>query len=131
MGRKRNAGRYFRRLRSWWLKRPGRVLNLEAGVMANKVALSWTLPEVSARQRPIQYAKVEYRVSASLPWTEQGRVAPNSEQKLEFSDVAPGTYYYQVTVVDADNVAGAPSPTQATVGFDPPGSVVNLVATVS
>jgi hypothetical protein len=99
--------------------------------MANKVTLSWTLPPVSSRQRPIQYCKIEYRFAASLPWTEQDRVAPDVAQQIEFSDAAPGTTYYQVTVVDIDGVSGAATPTQATVGFDPPGSVTNLVAIVS
>jgi hypothetical protein len=99
--------------------------------MANKVTLSWTLPVVSNRQRPIQFAKVEYRVSPNLPWTEQDRVAPTSAQTLEFADVAPGTYYYQVTVVDIDNVSGPAVPAQAQLGFDPPGPVTGLTAVAS
>lgn len=97
--------------------------------MAN-VRLTWKLPSVSLRQRAIQHAKVEIRVDASLPWTLQDQVPPDATQALLFQDVAPGTHYYRVTVVDADGQEGPPAETSADVPYDPPGTVTDLTATV-
>jgi len=97
--------------------------------MAN-VRLTWALPSVSGRQRAIQHARVDIRVSPDLPWTLQDTVAPDVSQELLFQDVAPGTHFYRVTVVDVDGAEGVPAETSADVPFDPPGTVTNLTATV-
>jgi len=97
--------------------------------MAN-VRLKWTLPTPTARQKPIQHAKVEIRVDASLPWTVQDTVTPDVAQEILFQDPAPGTHFYRVTVVDVDGKEGVPGETSADVPFDPPGTVTNLAATV-
>lgn len=98
--------------------------------MANEVTLTWQLPAVTSRQRPIKQVEISYRVKASpaLPWTIQDVVAPSSEQKLVFSDVAPGSYEYRAVIVDTGDARGADVFASAEVGFDPPGIVVNFGA---
>lgn len=97
----------------------------------SNVRLSWELEEPTARQRPLDYVLVEFRVSDSLPWTEQDRVAPDAPQELLFQDVAPGTFFYRVTPVDdAGTKSPFPAEAQAAIDFDPPSGVTNLTATV-
>ena len=95
------------------------------------VLLTWEIPPQDGSRRPIDYVRVDYRVDPSLPWTEQDRLAPNAAQELLFSDVPSGTHYYQVTVVDIDGLE-SPNPPQAsaTIDFNAPLDVINLVATV-
>lgn len=95
------------------------------------VRLTWELQEPTSRQRPLEHIRVDFRVSADLPWTEQDRVSPDGPQELLFQDVAPGTFFYRVTPVD-DRGTESPFPAevQADIDFDAPSGVVNLVATV-
>ena len=112
-------------------KKPGKVnqLKLEIVDMSN-ILVTWTLPEVTARQRPIQHTEISVRVDPSLPWTVQDVVVPGSVQELSFFDVAPGDHYYQAVIVDVDGLRGAPVETSVNVPFDPPGTVTTLTATL-
>ena len=96
----------------------------------SNVRLTWQLPTVTPRHYPIDHVVVEFRVSDTLPWTVQDNVAADSAQEILFQDVAAGTNYYQVTVVDTNGTAGPPATAQAEIGFLPPDAVVNLVAAV-
>lgn len=93
------------------------------------VRLSWNLPELTSRQLRIAHIRVDFRVDDSLPWTEQDTVPADAVQELLFSDVAPGTYFYRVTVVDIAD-AEASNFVSADVAFDDPSAVVNLQAVV-
>ena len=94
------------------------------------VILSWELPVVTARQHPIDYARVEFRVDPSFPWVIQDVVVSSDVQELRFVDVAPGSWFYQVTVVDVVGAEGTPVEVGADVPFDVPGAVINLVAVI-
>lgn len=94
------------------------------------VRLTWDLPDVSVRQLPIDFARVEFRADESFPWTEQEVVTAEEPQQLLFVDVAPGTFFYQVTMVDTDGQESNPARTQKGTPFDPPGGALNLKATV-
>lgn len=95
------------------------------------VLLTWELQTPTSRQRPVDYVRIDVRVDESLPWAEQDRVDPASAQELLFSDVSPGTYYYQVTVVDIDGVESPNPPSvSASVAFDAPLDVINLAVSV-
>lgn len=96
----------------------------------SNVRLTWTLPAVSARQRPIQHTEISVRVDPTLPWTVQDVVVPGVAQELVFFDVPPGDQYYQAVVVDVDGLRGAPVETSVAVPFDPPGTVTELTATI-
>ena len=96
----------------------------------SNVRLTWDLPVPTARQRPVDYVRVDFRVDATLPWTEQDRVVPTSVQELLFVDVAPGEYFYQVVVVDTSGVESIPAEVPIVVDFDPPSTVTNLVAAI-
>ncbi len=97
--------------------------------MAN-VRLTWALPPVTGRQRPIRETKIEFRALGIQQWTEQDRVAPDVAQELVFVDVAPGDYEYRGTVVDVDGKEGPPETTTASVPFDGPGSITSFTATL-
>ncbi len=94
----------------------------------SNVRLTWTLPDVSLRQSPIDYVRVEFRVDETFPWTEQDVVPAADPQELLFVDVAPGTFFYQVTIVDVNGLEGAPAFVQVDVAFDAPGVVLDLTA---
>lgn len=96
----------------------------------SNVRVSWVLPTVTPRQKPIQHTEISVRVDPTLPWTVQDVVVPADPQELLFVDVAPGTYYYQAVVVDTDGVRGPARETSADVPFDPPGAVSALAAVV-
>jgi len=96
----------------------------------SNVRLTWDLPTPTPRQRPIDYVLVQFRVDASLPWTDQAQVLATDPQELLFVDAAPGEMFYQVIAVDDGSVSGPPAETSATVAFDAPDAVLNLVATV-
>ena len=96
----------------------------------SNVRVTWTLPNVSNRQRPIQHTEISVRLDPSLPWTVQDVVAPDVVQELVFFDVVPGTHYYQAVVVDTEGVRGPAVETSVSIPFDPPGSVSNLTATI-
>ena len=93
------------------------------------VRLSWTLPELTPRQLGIAHVRVDFRADAGLPWTEQDTVAADAVQELLFSDVAPGEYFYRVSVVDTAGEEAAAF-TSADVAFDDPSAVVDLQAIV-
>jgi hypothetical protein len=92
--------------------------------------ISWALPTVSAKQRPIDHTVVEYRAkpnAGELQWTVQDQVAANGEQKLEIADPAPGTFQYRLTAVDVDGKADPNSPiVEKALDFDAPSSVTNI-----
>lgn len=93
------------------------------------VRLTWELPNVGSRQRPIQSTKISFRVDASLPWTVQEMVlAPETE--LLFQDVPSGTIFYQAIAVDDLGQESTPVETSVDIAFDPPGAVANFQATV-
>lgn len=94
----------------------------------SNVRVTWALPNVSARQKPIQHTEISVRVDPALPWTVQDVVLPDVPQELIFFDVFPGTQYYQAVVIDTDNVRGNPVETNVAVPFDPPGTVTSLTA---
>lgn len=95
------------------------------------VRVTWTLPSVSPIQKAIQHTEIAFRVaSASLPWTIQDTVSPDSNQELLFVDVAPGDYEYRAVVVDVDGQRGPEAFANASVPFALPGAVDNFTAVV-
>lgn len=101
--------------------------------MATIRTITWVLPPVSARQRPIARTRVEFRVKslADLPWTLQDEVAAGGEQKLVINDPAPGTFEYRLVAIDVDGKQGPPVIQEKSSDYDPPGSVsgVSIVDT--
>lgn len=101
--------------------------------MATIRTITWALPPVSARQRPIARTRVEFRVKslADLPWTLQDEVAASGAQSLAINDPAPGTFEYRFVVVDVDGKQGLPVTQEKSSDYDPPGSVsgVSIVDT--
>jgi hypothetical protein len=116
------------RLIAWLLGRPGSVSNIRIEDMATTRTITWALPAVGSRQRPLSKTRVEYRVksAAELPWTVQDEVAADGEQKLVIQDPAPGTFEYRFTVIDIDGKAGSAVVAEKSADFDPPGSVGNV-----
>lgn len=112
-------------------KKPGKVkqFRVELIDMAN-VRLTWVLPTVTPRQRPILQTEISVRNDPTLPWVVQDVVDPASVQELLFVDVAPGDKFYRAVVVDQDNVRGAEAEATVLVPFDPPGVVTSLTATL-
>ena len=96
----------------------------------SNVRVTWVLPVVTPRQKPILHTEIAVRVDPSLPWTVQDTVVPGGAQELLFVDVPPGDQFYRATVIDTDLVRGAPVETTVAVPFDPPGTVTELTATV-
>ena len=96
----------------------------------SNVRLTWVLPTVSARQKPIQVTEISVRVDPLFPWTVQDIVDPSVTQELLFVDVPPGDQFYQAVVIDVDGARGNPVDTSVAVPFDPPGVVTTLVAVV-
>ena len=94
------------------------------------VRLSWTLPEPTSRQLRISHVRVDFRVSVDAPWTEQDTVPADAVQELLFSDVAPGMYFYQATVVDVAGVESQPAQASADIAFDDPSDILDLVAII-
>lgn len=95
----------------------------------SNVRLTWTLPPVTPRQYSIDYTRIEFRVSDTLPWTEQDVVPASNPQELLFVDVQPGSFFYRATVVDTEGNEGPPVETSIVLAFDPPGSVTDFIAT--
>lgn len=97
--------------------------------------VSWTLPPVSTRQRPLKHVRIEFRVQATpaLPWTVQDNVSAQlPEQKLVFVDIAPGMYEFRATVFDIDDTMSKNPPVvEGRVPSDPPGDVTNLTFVVA
>lgn len=96
--------------------------------MAN-VRLTWELPAVSQRQRPIAHVKIGARVSVDLPWTPIAEV-PASQAELLLEDVAPGEWFYRGRAFDDRGGEGPEAFTSVSLDYDPPGAVGNFVATV-
>lgn len=112
-------------------KKPNRVINFKAELIdMSNVRLSWVLPDVGPRQKPILHTEISVRVSPDLPWTVQDVVVPGVAQELVFFDVFPGVQYYQAVVVDTDNTRGAALETNISIPFDAPGVVSTLTATL-
>jgi hypothetical protein len=112
-------------------KKPKRVKQFYAEFISmSNVRVSWALPPVSPRQRPIQHTEISVRVSDTLPWTIQDTITPDVSQELVFVDVAPGTQYFRAVVVDVDGTRGPEDTTMTDVVFDPPGAVTALTAVV-
>ena len=95
------------------------------------VVVSWDLPTVSLRQKPIKHVEVHTRDDESLPWTFQNSVLPGDVQQMIFADEPPGRHYYQAFAVDEDDVAGSPSEGIADVPFDAPSALVNFDVTLT
>lgn len=97
--------------------------------MAN-VRLTWQLPNVSPRQRPLEHTTVDTRVSASLPWTPISNVPVNLPPELVIEDSAPGDWFFRSRVMDDQGTYGPEAFTQVAVGFDAPGAVTEFTATL-
>lgn len=93
--------------------------------MATTRTITWALPAVGSRQRPLASTRIEYRVKSAtpLPWTLQDEIAADGEQKLVINDPAPGTFQYQLTAVDVDGQASAPTIVEKSAAYDPPSSI--------
>jgi len=94
--------------------------------MATIRTITWQLPPVSSRQRPLSRTVVEYRVksdTAPLPWTVQDEVAASGEQKLVINDPAPGTFEYRLTAVDIDGKQGPATIAEKSSDYDVPGAI--------
>ncbi len=96
--------------------------------MSDRV-LSWTLPELTARQATIAFVRVEFRVDPGLPWTVQAEVPPSGPQEVTFTNPSPGAYEYRLTIFDIFGQSGEPALASKDVPFDPPGSVANITIT--
>ena len=96
----------------------------------SNVRVTWVLPAVSNRQKPILHTEISVRVDPSFPWTVQDVVTPDVAQELVFFDVAPGDHYYRAVVVDVDNVRGGEVETSIAVPFEAPGVVTTFTATL-
>ena len=95
----------------------------------NNVLLTWSLPNVGGRQRPLSGVRIAARVSDELPWTNIAFVAvPGTELLLE--DVAPGTWFYRAVVEDDSGAMSTAAFAQADVDFDAPGAVAAFAATL-
>ena len=116
-------------------RKPGKVqqFNAEVDEMAN-VRLTWVLPNVSTRQRPLAHTTIDARVSADLPWTPIANVPANSADtpttEAVLEDVAPGTWFYRARAFDDQGTDGNPAHAQVSVGFDRPGTISEFVATL-
>lgn len=101
--------------------------------MAN-VRLTWVLPNVSTRQRPLAHTAIDARVSADLPWTPIANVPANATDtpatQAVLEDVAPGTWFYRSRAIDDQGNDGNPAHAQVSVGFDKPGAITEFVATL-
>lgn len=96
--------------------------------MADRL-LTWTLPAPSVRQAEIDYVRIDFRADESLSWTNLPEIPADQPQELLLVDVAPGTMFYQATIVDVEGNEGPPVETSAEAPFDLPGSVSNFTAT--
>ena len=120
---------------SWilnWLfgyKQPSKVIDLKAELdsMGN-VRLTWALPEVTSRQKPILHTEISVKLAPELSWTVQDIVVPTATQEILFANVFPGTKYYQAVIIDEDSTRGVPVETNIAVPFDAPGVVTTLTA---
>jgi len=94
----------------------------------SNIRLNWTIPVPTVRQRPLAGIRIDARVSEDLPWTELDTVLTDS---FLIQDVAPGTWTFQLTVIDT---AGRESRNPATivvdVDFDDPSDVTDLTFTI-
>jgi hypothetical protein len=125
---KKLLGRLLRKV--FGTKKPGRVKRFTAEVdeMAN-VRLTWQLPNVSPRQRPLAYTQIETRVSDTLPWTSVAEVEAPAEELL-IEDSAPGDWFFRAYAVDDRGNTGAEVFAQVGVDFDAPGAVTGFTAVV-
>ena len=99
--------------------------------MAN-IVLTWTLPAVSERQRPI--ARVLIEISAApeeAGWTEHRVVPADAEQTVTMVDAAPGTHHYRLTAIDTDGRRSVPVTAQVTVAHQGPSPVTDVVVRVT
>ena len=97
--------------------------------MAN-VRLSWLLPSVSPRQRPLEHTIIDARVAAELPWTAISNVPANLPSELVIEDSAPGRWFFRARAFDDQGTPGPEATTQVDVGFDPPGAIAEFSATL-
>jgi hypothetical protein len=112
-------------------KKPGKVKQFRVELIdMSNVRLTWVLPPVTPRQKPILHTEISVRNDAVLPWTVQDVVDPASIQELLFVDVAPGDKFYRAVVVDTDNVRGAEVETSTSLPFDAPGVVTAFAAAI-
>jgi hypothetical protein len=112
-------------------KPPKKVKHFKAEIInMSNIRLSWGLPNVSNRQRPIMHTEISVRVDAALPWTLQDTVDVSSTQELVQFDAVPGTQFFKAVVFDIDGRAGPEALTNATVDFDAPGMVIGFTSVV-
>lgn len=93
------------------------------------VRLSWSLPAVSSRQRPITRVDLYSRVSPSLPFAPIGSRVPSETQDFLIESVDPGDWEYGARVIDVGGAAGGMATTSTSVDFDAPSMVGGLTAT--
>lgn len=91
--------------------------------------LTWALPNVSARQHPIDGTEIAFRVDTSFPWQVQTIVPATDPQELLFADIPVGEMFYRAVVIDAVGARGNDAIISATGAYDIPGSVTNFTAT--
>ena len=96
--------------------------------MADRL-LTWVLPNVTPRQRPIERTEIAFRVDASFPWTVQTSILAADPQELRFVDVPVGEMFYRAVVIDDVGARGNDTIISATGAFDVPGAVTNFTAT--
>ncbi len=96
--------------------------------MANR-RLTWNLPNVTARQHPIERTEIAFRVDATQPWTVQTSVLEADPQELLFADVPVGDMLYRAVVIDVAGARGNDTVISASGAFDLPGVVTNFTAT--
>lgn len=91
-------------------------------------SITWDLPEVSSRQRPIKQVLVEARTSDEFPWAPAGNPVPvDGPQEFNMENMDPGAWFFRLVVVDEADVR-SPNPPEFEFGidFDPPGNVSNV-----
>ena len=96
--------------------------------MANR-RLTWTLPNVTPRQHPIERTEIAFRVDATVPWTVQTSVLEADVQELLFADVPVGDMFYRAVVIDTAGGRGNDAVISAFGAYDLPGIVTNFTAT--
>ena len=99
--------------------------------MASTRTISWTLPTVGARQRPLSTTKIEFRAKVTSgtpnPWSLQDTVAASAaQQQLVIQNPPVGTFEYQLTWTDIDGRSSDPLLAEKTGAFDKPGQGTNV-----
>lgn len=95
------------------------------------IQLTWTLPVVGERQRPL--SRVLVQISAEPEesgWTDHKLIAADAKQELTIVDAHPGEHYFRLIVIDADGQRSAPVVVSVSVPYLGPSPVLDAIATV-